>query len=101
MIVNSVILRGKFRKEHPREIRYPFIGILKALRHLTQLALHLNLAGQNQERERHQASSFYRCIMIIQTPVQEICILIDDMVEANSLASLASALGRHQYGRDC
>lgn len=83
MIINCIILRTQLRKEHPRQIPYLPLLILKTLRHLPQLPLNLHLPRQNKECQRHKTRSLHTPIGIIKPSVQEIRILINEMVKAH------------------
>ena len=82
--IDSIILGCKFGEEHSRQVRYPPVVIFQALGHFAQLSFDFDLTSKDEECERHQTSPLDRRIFIFQPTVQEICILIDQVVEADS-----------------
>jgi hypothetical protein len=64
MVVHGIILTSQLGKEHAAHLAHLRILVLHTLRHLAQLALDLDLAGQDEECERHQARP-----LDLQTPV--------------------------------
>jgi hypothetical protein len=84
LVVHCIVLGSKLAEEHAGHVRNLLVAILKALGHLAQLALDLDLTSQDQERQRHEACALDTWIAIIETAVEEVGVLIDEMVETYS-----------------
>jgi hypothetical protein len=84
VIVNGVILGAELSEEHSRKIRDSAILILKTLGHLTQLTLNLDLSGKNQESQGHETCSLDGRVVIRQSTVQEVGVLVNEVIKANS-----------------
>jgi hypothetical protein len=84
LVVNLIVLGRQLGEEHPRQIRNALVFILETLGHLSQLSFHLDLPSQDQEGQGHQTSSLHRDIRIAEAAVQEVCVLVDEVVEADS-----------------
>ena len=84
LVVYSIVLGGKLTKEHARHVRNLLVTVLKTLGHLTQLTLNLDLSSKNQESQGHQARTLDAWVTVIETAVQEVGVLVDEVVEANS-----------------
>jgi len=83
VVVNSIVLARKLREEHAAHLTDFVVVIFDTLRHLAELALDLDLSGQNQERESHQTSALDLQALIAKARVQEVGILVDQVVEAD------------------
>jgi hypothetical protein len=84
LVVHCVILGSKLAKEHAGHVRNLLVAILETLGHLAQLAFDLDLTSQDQECQGHETRSLDTWIAVVQTAVEEVCVLVDEMVETNS-----------------
>jgi hypothetical protein len=69
VVVHSVVLAGKLCEEHATHFADLVVVIFDTLRHLAELALDLDLSGQDQECESHQTSTFDLQALIAETRV--------------------------------
>ena len=83
MIIHSIILAGKLCKEHAAHLADLVVVVFDTLRHLAELALDLDLSGQDQECESHQTSALDLQALIAETRVQEVGVLVNQVVEAD------------------
>jgi len=84
-VINGVVFRRKLREKHFRQVCNPSIFIFQTFGHFSELSFDFDLPGQDKERERHQTSLFDRVIPITEPSVEEICVLVNQSVEAHSL----------------
>ncbi len=87
VIIHGIILGRQLGKEHARQIRNLLVVVLQTLGHLAQLALDLDLAGEDQEGQRHQAGPLDGAVAVVEPAVQEIGVFVDQMVEADGHVS--------------
>ncbi|GKT50464.1 uncharacterized protein ColSpa_10645 [Colletotrichum spaethianum] len=83
VVVDGIVLGAELGEEHPCQVGDAAVLILEALGHLTQLTLNLDLTGENEEGQRHQASTLDRLVLVSQTAVQEVRVFVDEVVEAH------------------
>lgn len=83
VVVNSIILAGKLGEEHAAHLTDLVVVVFDTLRHLAKLALDLDLSGQNQEGESHEASALDLQALVAEARVQEVGVLVNQVVEAD------------------
>lgn len=83
VVVHGVVLGGQLGEEHTGQIGNFLVVVLQALGHLAKLTLDLDLTGQNEESQGHKTSSFDRGLVVIETAVQEVSVLVNEVVEAD------------------
>jgi hypothetical protein len=88
-VINGVVFGRKLREKHFRQVCNPSIFILQTFGHFSELSFDFNLPGQYQEREGHQTSLLDRIISITEPSVEEICVFVNQSVEAHSLGQIS------------
>ena len=69
VVIHSIVLAGKLCEEHAAHLADLVVVVFNTLRHLAKLALDLDLSGQNQEGESHQASTLNLQALIAEARV--------------------------------
>lgn len=82
-VVNRIFLGGQLGEEKLAHVNDCRIFIHVQLGHLCQLALDLDLAGQNQECHSHETRSLNHEIRILEAAIEIILVCVDYAVEAN------------------
>lgn len=84
VVIHCVVLRRQLSEEHASQVRNLLVFVLQAFGHLTQLPLDFDLARQDEEGECHETGAFHRVMVVVESAVEEVSILVDEMVEADS-----------------
>jgi len=90
-IINSIVFSRQLSKEHLRKVRNASIFVLEAFSHLTKLTFDFNLASKDKKGQGHKACLFDGRVSISKSAIEKIGVFVNQSVEANSLARLASS----------
>lgn len=83
LIVDGIILRREFTEEHPCHFSDLLITVLDTLGHFRKLTLDLDLTSQDKEGQSLETCALDTLITVVETAVQELGVLLDQVVEAD------------------
>jgi hypothetical protein len=83
VVVHSVVLARELCEEHATHLPDLVIVVFDALGHFAQLALDLDLSGQDEECESHQTRALDLQALVTKAGVEEVGVLVNQVVEAD------------------